>query len=122
MLKTVENLEEYFVDDYGNKELAFKVFKLKLVHLRNIIDEELFAKIFGYTLEALASKLINTIDKEEYETIVESIKENKEKLDGVEETSAFKNYVIRPSDKRNNLIDVINLILDFNEKIQLDDD
>ena len=122
MLKTVENLEEYFVDDYGNKELAFKVFKLKLVHLTNIIDEELFSKIFGYTLEALASKLINTIDKEEYETIVESIKENEEKLDGVDETSTFKNYVIRPNDKRNNLIDVINLILEFNEKIQLDDD
>ena len=37
-IRTVENLEEYFVDDYGNKELVFKFFKLKLAHLTNIID------------------------------------------------------------------------------------
>ena len=28
--------------------------------------------------------------------------------------------MIQPSDRRNNLIDVVNLILDFNETIQLD--
>ena len=48
--------------------------KLRLAHLANIIDEELFAKIFGYALEALASKLINTTDKEEYQIIVNNIK------------------------------------------------
>ena len=39
-----------------------------------------------------------------------------------DETSAFNNYVIQPSDWRIDLIDAINLILDFNEKIQLDGD
>ena len=67
----------YYTEDYNNKELAFKVFKLKLAHLQNIIDEELFASIFGYTFEALASKLINTTDKEEFQATVENIKENK---------------------------------------------
>ena len=90
--------------------------------MKNIIDEELFAKIFGYTLEALANKLINTTNKEENQIVVENIKENKEKLYKVDETSLFNDYVIQPSNKRNNLKDVIDLILDFNEKIQLDGD
>ena len=90
--------------------------------MKNIIDEELFAKIFGYTLEALANKLITTTNKEENQIVVENIKENKEKLYKVDETSLFNDYVIQPSNKRNNLKDVIDLILDFNEKIQLDGD
>ena len=80
LLRRVEDLEECFVYYYGNKELTFKVFKLKLVHLANTIDEELFAKIFCYTVEALAIKLINTANKEENQIIVNNIKENKEKL------------------------------------------
>ena len=80
LLRTVENLQGYFVDDHDNKELAFKVFKLRLAHLTNIIDAELFAKIFGYTLEALANKLINRTNKEENQTIFNNINENKEKL------------------------------------------
>ena len=90
--------------------------------MKNIIDEELFAKIFSYTLEALANKLITTTNKEENQIVVENIKENKEKLYKVDETSLFNDYVIQPSNKRNNLKDVIDLILDFNEKIQLDGD
>ena len=37
--KKVKNLEEYyFSDDYDDKELKFKKFKLKLAHLSNVID------------------------------------------------------------------------------------
>ena len=36
--------------------------------------------------------------------------------------SPFNDYVIQPSDRRIDLFDAINLILDFNEKIQLDGD
>ena len=66
MLRKVENLEDYFVDDYGKKELRLKIFKVNLVQFSNIIDEELLAKMFGDTLEALAGKIINTTDKEKY--------------------------------------------------------
>ena len=49
-----------------------------------------------------------------------NIKENKENLYDEDETNAFYYYVIQPSDPRNNLIEAINVILDFNETIQLD--
>ena len=90
--------------------------------MKNIIDKELFAKIFGYTLEALANKLINTTNKEENQIIFNNINENKEKLYEKDETSALNDCVIQPSDRRIDLTDAINLILDFNEKIQLDGD
>ena len=77
-IKKVENLDEYyFIDDYGDKELEFKIFKLKLAHLSNIIDKKLFKQIFGHTFETLANKLINTTNKEENKIIVNNINENK---------------------------------------------
>ena len=90
--------------------------------MANIIDEELFVKKFGDTLEALANKLINTTNKEENKIIIENIKENKEKLYKKDETSPFNDFVIQPSDRHIDLEDVIDLILDFNKKTQLDGD
>ena len=112
-IKKVENLEEYyFINDFGDKELKFKIFKLKLAHLSNEIDEKLFEQIFGHTLIKLADKLINTTNKEENQIIVNNIKTNKDKLFEMDE---FNDWVIQPSDRRINLKDSINLILDFNE-------
>ena len=75
LLKEVENLSEYSLnDDYGDKELKFEIFKLKLANLSNIIDEKIFEQIFGHTFETLANKLINTINKEENQIIVDDIK------------------------------------------------
>ena len=59
--------------DYGDKKLKFKVFKLRLAHLSNIIDKKLFKQIFGHTFETLANKLINTTNKEENQIIVKNI-------------------------------------------------
>ena len=98
------------MEGYGDKELEFKIFKLRLAHLSNIIDEKLLKQIFDHKFETLANKLINTTSKEENQIIVNSIKENKEK------TSYGYDYVIQPSDRRVDLIDAINLILKFNEK------
>ena len=85
--------------------------------MSNIIDKKLFEQIFGHTLIKLADKLINTTNKEENQIIVNNIKENKEKLYEVNEMSDLYDYVIQPSDRRNNLIDAN---LDFNETSQLD--
>ena len=64
-IRKVENLNEYyFINDYGDKELEFKIFKLKLAYLSNIIDKEIFKQISGHTFEALANKQINTTSKE----------------------------------------------------------
>ena len=38
-----------------------------------IIDKKLFEQIFGYTLEILANKLINTTNEEENQIIVNNI-------------------------------------------------
>ena len=118
LIRKVENLNEYyFSDDHGGKESKFKYFKLKLAHLSNTIDKKIFKQIFGETLETLANKLINTTNKEEKKTIVKNINENKEKLYEQEETRPFYDYVIQPNNRRINLIEAIDLILDFNETI-----
>ena len=70
-LEKVENLEEYyFINNFDDKELRSKIFKLKLAHLSNIIDENLFEQIFDHTLIKLTGKLINTTNKEENPIIV----------------------------------------------------
>ena len=80
-IRKVENINEhYFMEGYGNKELEFKIFKLRLAHLSNIIDKKLFKQIFGHTFETLANKLINTTNKEENQIIVNNINKNKEKV------------------------------------------
>ena len=119
-IRKVGNLNEYyFINDYGDKELEFKIFKLKLAYLSNIIDKKIFKQIFVHAFETLENKLINTRNKEESQIIVNNISKNKKKSEK-DETSAFYGYVIQASDRRNNLIEVINVILDFNETIQLD--
>ena len=115
-LEKKEDLEEYwFMKDYDDKELKFKIFKLKLAHLSNIIDENLFEQIFDHKFEALANKLINTTNKEENQIIVKNIEKNKDKL---LEKDDFGDWVIQ-AQQRSDLKYTINLILDFNED-QLD--
>ena len=94
-IRKVENLGEYWhSDDFGDKELKFKQFKLKLAHLANIIDKKLFEQIFGHKFET-ADKLINTANKEENQIIVKNNNKNKKKL--YEEDDSY-NYVIQPSE------------------------
>ena len=80
------------------------------------MDKKLFEQIFNNTIIKLANKLINTTNKEENQIIVNNINENKEKL----ETDKTRDYVIQPSNQRIDLVDAINLIIDFNETVQLD--
>ena len=85
--------------------------------MSNEIDKKLFEQIFCDTFIKLADKLINTTDKEENQIIVKNVDKDKEKLFKQDE---FYDWVIQPSDRRIDLIDSINLILNFNETIQLD--
>ena len=79
-IRKVENLNEYyFINAYGDNELEFKIFKLKLAYLSNIIDKKIFKWIFCHTFETLANKLINTTKKEENQIIVNNISKNKKK-------------------------------------------
>ena len=85
--------------------------------MSNEINKKLFEQIFRHTLIKLADKLINTTNKEENQIILKNINRNKDKLF---EMNPFYDWVIQPSDRCVNLIDSINLILDFNETVQLD--
>ena len=77
-IRKIKNLDYYdYVYDFGDKELKFKTFKLKLVHLSNEIDEDLFEQIFDHKFETLANKLINTTNKEENQIIVKNIEKKK---------------------------------------------
>ena len=69
--------------------------------------------MFDHTLETLTNKLINTTNKEENQIIANNINKNKGKL---YEQVEFNDWVIQPNDYRINLIDAIDLILDFNEE------
>ena len=73
-LKKLEGLKEYWpYNDYDDKELKSKYFKIELADMSNEIDKKLFKQIFDHTLIKLADKLINTTDKEENQIIVKNI-------------------------------------------------
>ena len=63
----------YYVNNFGDKELKFKIFQLELAHLSNEIDRNLYEEIFDHKFETLANKLINTTNKEENQIIVKNI-------------------------------------------------
>ena len=87
---------------------------MQLADMSNEIDEQLFEEIFGHTLLKLIDKLINTTNKEENQRIANSINKNKDKLFKTDENY---DWVIQPNRQRINLLDIINLILNFNEKL-----
>ena len=112
-LKKREDLKGYWpYNDYDDKELKSKYFKIELADMSNEIDKKLFEQIFGRALETLANKLINTTNKEENQIIVKNISKNKDKL----YKEKMGDYVIQPSDRRIDLRDAIDLILNFNEE------
>ena len=79
--KKLEGLKGYWpYNDFGDKELKFKYFKIELADMSNEIDKKLFEQIFGHTLIKLADKLINTTNKEENQIIVKNIEKNKDKI------------------------------------------
>ena len=82
--------------------------------MSNEIDKQLFKQIFSHTLIKLANKLMNTTNKEENQIIVKNISKNKDKLYEQEKTMPY-DWVIQPNDQCINLIDAIDLILNFNE-------
>ena len=102
---------------HGNKELNYKIFKAKVAHLLNDLEEQLFEKIFGHKSAALVDKLINTIDEEENKIIIADIEKNRGKI---LEQDEYSKFVIQPTHKRGYLNDVVKIILNFNEVLSLD--
>ena len=99
---------------HGDKELNYKIFKAKAAYLLNDLDDQLFKRIFGYTFAALVDKLINTVDKKENQTIVDDIKNNKDKI--------FREYKFDEAVIKHNgdLIDAVKIILEMNKVLTSD--
>ena len=97
-----------------NKEINLRIFKLKLAHIFNDVDDNLFKEIFGFTSVKLADKLINTTSKEENQMLVNDIEINRDKIFEQE----YGKYVIQPAHKRSDLLDAVKVIIKFNETIQ----
>ena len=113
-LKKREDLKGFWpYNDFGDKELKSKYFKIELADMSNIIDKKLFKQIFDRKLIKLADKLIITANKEENRIIVKNINKNKEKLCKQDETDPFHDWVIQSNSRRIDLIDAIKHILDF---------
>ena len=109
-----EDLKGYWpYNDYDDKKLKSKFFKMQLADMSNEIDEKLFEQIFGHTLIKLTDKLINTTNKEENQIIVKNIGKNKNKLF---EKDEFNDFLIQ-AQQRSDLKYTIDLILDFNEEL-----
>ena len=98
-----------------NKETNLRLFKIKLAHVLNDVDDNLFKEIFGFASEELADKLINTTSKEENQMLINDIEINKDKIS---EQDKYGKFVIQPSYKRGDLLDTVKAILGFNETIQ----
>ena len=121
MLKKLEDLNGFWpYNDFGDKELKSKYFKIELADMSSEIDKKLIKQIFDHTLIELADKLINTTNKEENRIIAKNINKNKEKIYEQDETDPFHNWMILSNSRNIDLIDTIKLILNFNETIQLD--
>ena len=95
---------EYYED---NKEINHRLFKLKLEHIFNDVDDTLFKEIFGFTFVELADKLINTTSKEENQMLVNDIKINRYKIFEQE----YSKFVIKPAHKRDDLLDTVKIVL-----------
>ena len=61
-------------------EKNFRLFKLKLAHILNAVDYNLFKEIFGLTSVELVDKLTNTTSKEKNQMLINNIKKNEDKM------------------------------------------
>ena len=95
MLKKLEDLKGYWpYNDFGDKELKSKYFKIELADMSNEIDKNLFKQIFDHTLIKLADKLVNATNKEKNQMIAKNINKNKEKIYKQDEADPFHNWMI----------------------------
>ena len=116
VLKEIPDLNDYWYIEYyeDNKDINLRLFKLKLAHIFNDVDDNLFKEIFGFTSVELADKLINTTSKEDNQMIIDHIEIKRDKIF----EQVYGQYVIQPPHKRTDLLDTVKVILEFNKTIQ----
>ena len=102
---------QYYED---TKERNLRLFKLKLTHIFNDVDGNLFTEIFGLTSVKLADKLINVTSKKDNQMLIDHIEIKRDKIF----EQVYGQYVIQPPHKRTDLLDTVKVILEFNKTIQ----
>ena len=76
ILKKLPYLNDYCFMNYyeDNKETNLRLFKLKIAHVFNDVDDNLFKEIFFLTSVKLVDKVISTTSKEENQMLINDIK------------------------------------------------
>ena len=76
ILKKLPCLHDYWNMNYyeDNKETNLRLFKLKITHVFNDVDDNLFKEIFFLTSVKLVDKVISTTSKEENQMLINDIK------------------------------------------------
>ena len=114
--ESVNDLDDYWDIKYyeDNKEINLRLFKLKLAHVLDHVNDNLCKEIFGFTSEELADKLINITSKEDNQMIIDHIEIKKGKIFEQE----YSKFIIYPAYTRNDLVDTVKVILEFNKTTQ----
>ena len=99
-----------------NKETNLRLFKLKFARTFNDVDDNLSKEIFVHTSVKLADRLINITSKEENQMFINDIEINRDKN---LEQDKYGKFVIQPTHKCGDLLDVVRVTLKFDETIQL---
>ena len=63
-----------------NHQSNLRLFKLKLAHIFNGVDDNLFKKIFDFTSVELADELINVTSKKDNQIIIDHIEIKRDKI------------------------------------------
>ena len=63
-----------------NHQSNLRLFKLKLAHIFNGVDDNLFKKIFDFTSVELADELINVTSKNDNQIIIDHIEIKRDKI------------------------------------------
>ena len=116
IFKKISDLGDYWYNKYyeDNKETKLRLFKLKLAHVFNDVDDNLFKEIFGLTSVELADKLINVTSKEKNQMLIDHIEIKRDKSFEQE----YGKFVIQPPHKCTDLLDTIKVISEFNKTVQ----
>ena len=88
---------------------------MKVAHIFNDVDNELFKEIFSFISVELADELINVTSKEDNQMNIDHIEIKRDKIF----EQVYGQYVIQPPHKRTDLLDTVKVISDFNKTIQL---
>ena len=87
---------------------------MKVAHIFNDVDNELFKEIFSFISVELADELINVTSKEDNQMNIDHIEIKRDKIF----EQVYGQYVIQPPHKRTDLLDTVKVLLDFNKAIQ----